>query len=284
MKRFQPRKSASSPWARLIVATAVVAAVTGGLGAAFGPATPASATSECNVGSGNLYQYSGWYASNFANRGIEGDIDFDDISVEYPALQHALLYLSTFSTSDPNAGYGNDWVQGGYGIGSVDQTSTSDTDVYEESSDYSTDGGQGPVAHFGDYDLGNHYFQAFYQGQTDGQGRGLYDMWYGLGANRVFIGSAWEVNPTGNQLYGQFEGEIDAGVDATCPLLNWGLLGSTGDINNPTSTASTQLNIRDNDPAWVQWAYGTITTTVNLQGHYSLTTYEQFYLFEPAGS
>ena len=247
----------------------------------IGPASPAAASSTCDAGINPIYQYSGWYASNFANEGLQGDIDFSDLSVEDTNNQHALLYLSSFSEADPNAGAGNDWLQVGYGVGAVDATATPTTMVYREESDYST--GSGPVAEFFDYNLANHYFQTYFQGETDSKGRGLYKAWYALGANQHFLGEAWEVDPTQNRFFGQFEGATAALNSDNCPSINWGLLGSTGNIDDVTSNAETELEILNSTPSWVQWAYGHISTTNHLDGNYSLTTQELYYLFEPQG-
>jgi hypothetical protein len=247
----------------------------------LGQASPASAATQCAGSSTPVYQWDGWYVSNYANRGVEGDIDFTDISVQNPSYQHGLLYLSSNSSVDSNNSYdGYDWVQAGYGIGSVDAAYTSSTKVYEENEDYSTGGA---VASYFTYSLGNHYYQMFFDGTTDSQGRGQYLAYYGLGSNQHYLGQSWEVNPTGNRFFAQFEGTT-WNATYNCPYIDWGLLGSTGNINSPTSTSSTQLQIYDNNPAWVQWNYANITTSANSpSGNYTLTTYDQFYLTEQQG-
>lgn len=238
--------------------------------------------SQCSSGTG--YQYSGYYSSNYTNAGLQGDIDVSKLNVGNINNQHALIYVSSQSKADGNAGAGSDWLQVGYGKGDVDNNITGTVAVYEEASDYNTSGGAGPVAHWYNYDIGNHYFMTYYQGQTDSHGRGLYKAWYGLGSNSHYLGEAWEVGPTANRLFGQFEGDTFIGGSENCPSLSWGLYGSTGDISNVKKTVNTEMMILNSSSSWVDWAYGKIATTLHLNGNYSLTDYNAYDLFESQGS
>jgi hypothetical protein len=231
----------------------------------------------CN--SGTKWQYSGYYSSNYSNAGASGDIDFSNMTVANTSDQHAIIYLSSGSESDPLAVTGSDWLQAGYGIGTVDAATATSTEVYEEASDQNTQGGA--VAHFYSYSLGNYWFETYYTGETNSQGYGLYQAWYVNSQNAYNLGSVWSINPEANSFSATFEGDTWAGTE-NCPSIGWGLLGSTGNINNVTSTSATQLDILTSAGSWVQWAAGRIATTKVVTGNYSLTTYNQYYLFKPA--
>ena len=246
------------------------------------PAPATASISQCSNQSGaGGYQYRGYYTTKFANQGVEGTIDVDNLKVDDPDHQHALLYLTSQSQADGNAPYGSDWVQVGYGAGTVDASEVDVNHVYMEKTDYTTS----PTATFYSYDTGNQYFQVFWTQETDSSGRGQYYGVYGTGSDTHVISKAWHVDPNKVQFFAQFEGATDTSTVENCPLLNWGLLGSTGDINNVQENSNTELTIFNTQTSTVDWSPSIDTTNHDgYPGNYGLITWNEYDLIEIYGS
>lgn len=78
----------------------------------------ASATSICY----QHYYYSGYITTNYANRGISGDILYnkDDMYLYDDSTDHAALYLNNSSQPDSSVSYDHfGWLQAGYFVGSA---------------------------------------------------------------------------------------------------------------------------------------------------------------------
>ena len=192
-----------------------------------------------------------------------------------------MVYLSSDSQADSNASNGADWVQVGYGVGTVDAAEVDVAHVYMEKTDYTT----GLTATFYNYTVGNQYFSVYFDGETDGNGRGQYFGTYGHGSDFHIIGKAWHVNPTAVRFFAQFEGETWSSSLENCPLSNWTLFGSTGDPNNIQKTASSKLIIDNTSSTQIDWSTSVATTNHNgYPGSYNLNTVSQYDLFEVSGS
>jgi hypothetical protein len=246
------------------------------------PSPAMASVSQCNNNSGSHgYQWMGLYTTNFANQGVLGHIDVDNLKVANPDNQHALVYISSQSQNDPNAAFGADWVQVGYGVGVADTAEVDVNHVYMEKNDYTT----GPNATYYGYNTGNQPFSVYFDGETDGNGRGFYDGTYGSGSNFHIISKAWHVNPTKVQFWAQFEGATYTSSLENCPLSNWTLWGSTGDINNVQKTANTELTLDNTSSTQVDWS-SSIATTYHFAypGNYNEFTYAIYDLFKVWGS
>lgn len=109
---------------------------------------------------------------NYANEGLERYIDGANFSVIDPNNSHALAYLDA-SDQDPNLSLGQDWLQVGFGVGSVDNAFTYNAEVYVE--DHDVNSNPTPYAAFyPQFSLGNDFFTTYFTGQYSGL-NGLYD-------------------------------------------------------------------------------------------------------------
>jgi hypothetical protein len=138
-------------------------------------------------------------------------------------------------------------VQAGYGVGTVDTSSSSVLAVYEEASDLNS--GSGAVAHFYAADpLGNHHFYVNYQNETGYGGRGLYQAY----ANSTYLGGSWQILPAQTQFYAQIEADNFSGSNETCPNIHDGQLGMNG-VDPPNWDSTTELYILQPPTGWQPW-------------------------------
>ncbi|HET7406928.1 MAG TPA: hypothetical protein VFJ21_07295 [Mycobacteriales bacterium] len=138
-------------------------------------------------------------------------------------------------------------MQAGYGVGTVDTSSSSVLAVYEEASDLNS--GSGAVAHFYAADpLGNHHFYVNYQNETGYGGRGLYQAY----ANSTYLGGSWQILPAQTQFYAQIEADNFSGSNETCPNIHDGQLGMNG-VDPPNWDSTTELYILQPPTGWQPW-------------------------------
>jgi hypothetical protein len=239
-------------------------------------AQAAPATSQCY----NVTKYTGYITSNYANRGIVGDINYaqSDMQLYDDNTDHALLYIDNASQPDPSVPqtYGFGWLQGGFGVGKLDNMQTDTTEVYGESLDLND---SAPDAHFyPDLAWGNRYFQNYWTGETGYNGRGLYVA--GYSDSDTWLAQSYLIDPAGTEQFGGAEARLND-PNGTCPEIVAGYFGTTGSADSWDS--STELYIDNNQPMLVPWTPANIETQPYVDTHYSLTTYNSDDAFDSYG-
>jgi hypothetical protein len=197
---------------------------------------PAAATSaSASVFGCDGYLYAGNATNNAANEGVYGDIRAEGETYGGDSQSHMLAWLgsNTPAGADSSSPYDQeDWVQGGYGIGTIDSVTTTDQVMYAEF----TGPGYGPTPnYFPQYGLGNQFFESTITSTASGS-YGLYYMF----DNSAEIASSWLINPT--DTYQEVLQESDsASVVAACPSMTDGLFGTTG--SNDSYNESSEIVI-----------------------------------------
>lgn len=237
--------------------------------------SPAVASQTCAP---NSYQWTGYYTTYFRNQGISGDIRGSGITVPNGSNQHGLVYLSSQSQTDNATNPNSDWVQGGFGRGTVDGNQSNGYKVYAEAVDLNT---PSPVAHwYGSLPIGNQYFWVDNTGQTGYNGRGLYRAYQ----NGDFLGESWEINPLSTQFFAQGEGSNITSSSQTCVEIDDGMFGTNGDTLYAKWDSTTELYILNDNSNWIQWDYQNIAATVHEVGPaYNVTTFKYVYAFDAHG-
>lgn len=208
------------------------------------------------------YHWGGYETTAYSNQGVGGYIRGTDVTVPDSAAEHALLYVSSYSESDPSNG-NVDWAQAGFGKGSVDQTNTDGYyEVYLETNQYNFPSPQ--ASFFASDPTGNEFFEVFFTGQIDSAGRGLYDAF----ENSTYLGSAWEVAPTDNTFFAQDETDCFYGTTASRPTISYGDYGTNGNFTNPGYSTSTELFIVQHGGGSVLWSPSTIASALHAPGGY----------------
>jgi len=245
------------------------------LASAVLPVPNASATSECY----RTDYYSGFITEYYHNQGVMGDLDYyaGDMELYDNSTDHGAIWLGNLSQADPNNGWGDDWNQVGYLLGSVDNKTTNTTEVYDELAGPNT----GAVATLylyptSEYPWGNHWFTDYNTGETEviaGSTYGYYEGTYSL--NYDVLGTSWMDDPT----YTQQESNTEAYLGNSggwCPGFHDTPFGTNGDLTDPTWNSSTELEIYDNTYGgeWEPWTPGSVATQNAIpMGYYNRDVY-----------
>lgn len=197
---------------------------------------PAAATSaSASVFGCDGYLYAGDHTNNAANEGVYGDIRAEGETYGGTSSSHMLAWVgsNTPEGADASAPYdGEDWVQGGYGIGDVDGVITTDQVMYSE---FSGPGYEPTPYYYPQYGLGNQFFESTITSTTSGS-YGLYYMF----DNSTEIDSSWLINPT-DTYQDAIQESYNAQVVEACPSMTDGLFGTTG--SNDSYNESSEIAI-----------------------------------------
>lgn len=287
MKSEHLTRCAARPRRAVIALGLAVALWSGGSLAAAGQTRVADISSliqpDTTCSGNGTFDYAGYLAYHFANQGVEGDLDGENLGVASVSTEHALQYVSAQNKSDSKAGFGYDWLQAGYGVGHVDAAQTSTEEVYEESSDLNSSGGNGPVAHFYADPLGNNLFVVYNTGQSGyGGTRDLYEAWEYSGSTAYGLGSSWQLTPKSDQLLAQIEGDNFASGSQACPSVGDALFGTNGQDGQAGDT----MHVYNDSSTWVAWTPTNVpSTTTHLNSPpYNLATTTQYDVFRAWGS
>jgi hypothetical protein len=217
------------------------------------------------------YYYAGFYTTNYANEGVEGDINYaqDDMILYNDATDHAALWIGAVSQSDTHEYVydGIDWLQAGYMVGKADGHPPEDsTVVYAEANDLN--------------DRGNHWFVVFNTGEAGVGGRDVFQALYSL--NDTPLATAQLIDPHATQEDANSEAYL-GDSSGWCPEIAQGLFGTNGSSTDPSWNSSTELEIYNNDPAYVPWEPSYIATSPGTDPPYHTDTYLAYDAFESYG-
>jgi hypothetical protein len=181
------------------------------------------------------YKYAGNVARNYANEGVYGYIRAVGEKYGGTSASHMAAWLgsNTPPNSDPESPIDEeDWVQGGYMIGSADGVTVGSQTMYAEA----TGPGYGGILNlYPQYGLGNQFFESSITSTTSGS-YGLYDMF----DNGTLIGDSYLIDPTDTDQQALIE-SYGASDLAACPSISDGLFGTTG--SNDSYNTGTELAI-----------------------------------------
>lgn len=172
-----------------------------------------------------------------------------------PGSEHALLYVDSSDNATVPGTSWDDWLQGGYGVGTTDTAETAVPEVYVEGFDIYAEESLGhPDASYYNYPAGSEFFNSYFTGTTKfayGYELGLYDAYEVVSGSPVLIGQAWFINETNSWGYAQLESDMWGGSDY-CPYF-------------PSDSFNLGISPRTN--AWYTW-----TTTYSSEYHFATTS------------
>ena len=130
----------------------------------------ADAAASCAKG---YRSYGGNLTNQYTNQGIQGRIRGNPDNLDRPYYYHSLVYLNAISPNvDPATDANEDFLQGGFGIGTVDHETVTNYAVYEEAQDLNN---PHAITHwYPSLPLGNQTFYVAWNGQSAGQSWHLY--------------------------------------------------------------------------------------------------------------
>jgi hypothetical protein len=215
----------------------------------------------------------GQTTTNYNGQGVSGDLDAVQWNLGNSNGNHDAIYVD--STSEPDPGvppWNEDWIQTGFELGTAHNVYYSTTAAYDELYDINSYP-NGIFHRYTQYGAGaNEYFETFWNGLTDGNGRGLYYAYL----NTSDLGSSRLMAPAGTAQ----EAYQEIGASSTvCPDVSEALFGTTG---TPAKwNTSTELFFVSTSGTWTVWQGSSIaTTTSGLQGPiyyaYYWATYQAF--------
>ena len=245
----------------------------------FIPAAATSTSAATSAGASTFgckgYYYAGNHTRNAANEGVYGDIRAEGETYGGDDQSHMLAWLgsNTPEYADSSAPYdGEDWIQGGYGIGTIDGVTTTDQVMYAEF----TGPGTGPTPnYFPQYGLGNQFFESTISSTTSGS-YGLYYMF----DNSTEIADEWLINPTNTYQDANLEAEGASAV-AACPAMSAGLFGTTGSKNSYNEAS--EIAIIRHSYSTALWQ-GEISTSEEQSSPYTASYWLTYSAFNTYGS
>ncbi len=221
-----------------------------------------------NITSGNAYE------------GTSGDIDAQQWNLSGYYSNSLIAYVGSQTPPD-DTGHGiynnTDELYTGFGFGQLDNLQANPTEAVEVANDINT-GGTVVVHGFDEYTSGqNVFFQTFWSGSTDGNGRGLYYAYIGTSD----VGSSRMLNPTETYSLAQLNVAEYSGL-GTCPDVSEVLFGTTGSADS--WNANTDLNVitqGGNNDTWVGSSIP--TTPVSASPYYLSYWWATYQAFESYG-
>jgi hypothetical protein len=180
------------------------------------------------------YKYAGNVTNNAANEGVYGDIRAEGETYGGTSSSHMAAWLGSNTPEDDSQSPidDEDWLQGGYLIGSADGVTVTSQVMYSEA----TGPGYGGILDlYPQYGLGNQFFESSITSTTSGS-YGLYYMF----DNTTLIGDSYLINPTDTYQEALIE-SYGASIIAACPSISDGLFGTTG--SNDSYNSGTEIFI-----------------------------------------
>ena len=213
-------RSLTVPRGRLAISCCVMALMVGLAGAASAsppsgtPSRGSASADDCSSGTlidGFYYMYGGYYDPNYANQGVDANLQEIGPSVHDINTDHVLVIVDaqTAPGTDPPTSKHYDWIQDGEGYGEVGGHVADTTEVYNEHLDY--------IAYYEmyypTYPANDEWFGVDNTGQSGGNGTELYDAYEIDSNNNVYdLHASYQVDPTQHRIIQNVEGSYASRV------------------------------------------------------------------------